>query len=97
MRCNGSEEGRKGGIRRREGCCASRGWKYEPVRKRGRGRQRSKIFFPASGRSDLQSSITRCLVERSIKTNVALGYSLVDIEEDPTAYPSIESGAKKYQ
>ena len=72
--------------------CASRGWKYEPVRKCGEGEageDRGRIFSPASGRNDLpQSPITRCLVEHSIKTNMPLRYNSVDIEEGPTVYQS---------
>ena len=54
------------------------------------GRKEGRIFSPASGRNDLpQSSITRCLVEHSIKTNMPLRYNSADIEEGPTVYQSI--------
>ena len=57
MRYNGSKGDEALKEREREGrrvLCASRGWKYEPVRKCG---EEGRIFSPASGRNDLPTNL----------------------------------------
>ena len=89
MRYNGSkgdEALKEGG---REGCCVRQGGGNMNLSEKVGREGGRKNFSPASGRNDLpQSSITPCLVEHSIKTNMPLRYDSVDIEEGPTVYQS---------